>query len=80
MARPPRLGRGHLREFESRHPDQVSRVLDQFGVVASLGQTRTQVQILYTRPIYQDVAQFGSVLAREARGRRFKSCHPDQFI
>lgn len=28
----------------------------------------------------QDVAQFGSVLARDARGRRFKSCHPDQFI
>lgn len=25
------------------------------------------------------VAQSGSVFALEARGRRFKSCHPDQL-
>ncbi len=28
--------------------------------------------------LYRDVAQFGSALRSGRRGRRFKSCHPDQ--
>lgn len=27
---------------------------------------------------YRDVAQFGSAFASGVKGRRFKSCHPDQ--
>ena len=28
--------------------------------------------------LYRDVAQFGRALRSGRRGRRFKSCHPDQ--
>lgn len=30
-------------------------------------------------PVNLDVAQFGRVVALEASGHRFKSCHPDQI-
>lgn len=31
-------------------------------------------------PLLRDVAQSGSALDWGSRGRRFKSCHPDQFF
>ena len=42
-------------------------------------------EVLGSNPIgrtylFLDVAQSGSALALEARGRRFESCHPDQLI
>lgn len=46
---------------------------------ACFGSKNSSVRFTALRPFYQDIAQLGSVLAREARGRRFKSYYPDQF-
>ena len=41
------------------------------------GRAETASNVFSSSKISRDVAQLGSVLAWGARGRRFKSCHPD---
>ena len=65
-----KFGRKRVEEYRSGHNGPHSKCGSPKGLVGSNPTSSAKK--------YRDVAQLGSALRSGRRGRRFKSCHPDQ--